>query len=48
MAFGPYCQGDSRKGWACANSLSEDRIFLFIVVTHTETLSVTGITEPLP
>ena len=48
VAFGPYCQSDSRKGWACANSWSEDRIFLVIVATHTETLSVRGIREPLP
>ena len=48
VAFGPYCQSDSRKGLACANSWTEHRIFLVIVATHTETLSVRGIREPLP
>ena len=48
VAFGPYCQGDSRKRWARANSWSEDRIFLVVAATHTETLSVRGSREPLP
>ena len=48
VAFGPYCQGDSRKGWARANSWREDRTFIVVVATHTETLSVRGIREPLP
>ena len=48
VAFRPYCQGDSRNRRAHANSWSEDRIFLVVVATHTETLSVRGIRKPLP
>ena len=48
VAFGPYCQSDSRKRCARPNSWNEDRIFFVVAATHTETLSVRVRKEPLP